>query len=256
MQFEHSEILALSPLGIVVCDADQRILWCNSLFLEETELVESNVVGKLYNALPIETFDKHAYLVQYFNEVDKSTKKFRYWQTNMKSTPSHLVHYFVMVRDKEFPEDLKTPKLPQRPNWTEFLDYEVSRSRRYNNPLSLLKLQLLINSNPDKIDQQQIFQIVKDSIMDELRWADMIANNSYDGYLMILPETPSSAIDNLMTKLINSITTQLNILSSKLECQVIYGSSHWQKHDDSQQMLKRARLNLVEKLEKSLKSTS
>lgn len=251
MQFEQSEILEQSPLGILICDSEQRILWSNTRFTSETGLDQQDMVGHLYASLPLEAIDKHAHLVQLFDSNSKQPKKFSYWQANLSQPSGVVAHYFALERD--IPPKLSYAdgsKLPKRASWVEFLDYEVSRSRRYDNPLSLLKLHIVLVDKPDNIADETIRQTIKDTLMDVLRWADMIGNTSQGSYLMVLPETPSSALEQLEKKITGAIEAQLKFLAAGLKSHIVFGSAHWQKHDDSQKMLKRARECLVERLEK------
>jgi len=249
MQYEQSEILEQSPLGVLVCDSKQRVSWANNRFSQETGLILEDIIGRLYASLPLEAIDKHAHIVQLFDDNSKKPKKFAYWQANINDPAGSVAHYFALERDQAT-KHTDVSKLPKRASWVEFLDYEVSRSRRYDNPLSLLKLHVLILKTPENIADETIRQTINDTLMDVLRWADMIGNTNQGSYLMVLPETPYSALEQLKGKISSAIETQLNFLSADLKCHIVFGSAHWQKHDDSQKMLKRAREHLVENLEK------
>ena len=251
MQIEQSEILEQSPLGVLICDSEQRVLWSNSRFSLETGLNQQDIIGRLYASLPLEAIDKHAHIVQLFDDNSKNPKKFAYWKANLNDPAGSVAHYFALERDQVTKHAYADgSKLPKRASWVEFLDYEVSRSRRYDNPLSLLKLHVLLLDRPENIADRTICQTIKDTLMDVLRWADMIGNTSQDSYLMVLPETPHSALEQLKSKISAAIETQLKFLSADLKSHTVFGSAHWQKHDDSQKMLKRARENLVNNLEK------
>ncbi len=259
MSFDESEILNLSPLGIVISDPNQRIVWCNARFISETQLSEKQIVGQLYPALPIEAVDKEAQLVQLFNELDKQEIKFHYWQAKSDVQPNHTIHYFAKDRTSNSKIAVSTAKIsatqiPKRASWVEFLDYEVSRSRRYDNPLSILKLHLLVFDKPANVNIETLHQTIKDTLTNELRWADMIGHTENSTYLMVLPETPASALKILQEKLDNALKKQIEFIDQSIDYQLVFGGTHWQKHDDSQKMLKKARTNLVDGLEALLKS--
>lgn len=254
MQFEAEKILSLSPLSVVVSDSANRIVWCNPRFLQETGLDESKVLQQLFLSLPLEAIDNHAHRVQLFTEETQSTKQFHYWPIALDSDTAFTLHYYTPVRNVTTPKPRKI-KVPKRPSWVEFLDYEVSRSRRYDNPLCLLKLHLLIHQQPDSVTDEIISQTIKDTLMNELRWADMIGSTNKDSFLMVLPETPNSALNLLIKKISCSLDSQLQQLANEFSFEVVFGSTYWQKHDDSQKMLQRARQNLVVALEKTLKKS-
>jgi hypothetical protein len=251
MQIESAELLNKSPLGIITTNHDQRITSCNARFLEDSGLNKAQVVGELYASLPLEAIDQKGYLIQQFEESSPQLKKYHYWVA--LSDQGDQIHYFSLIRDNSKKSmNIHSSKIPKRPNWVEFLEYEVSRSRRYDNPLCLLKLQVIINNQPESVDDEDIRQSIKDTLMDELRWADMIGNTTHGSFLMVLPETPQSALDQLSEKVGKAIKAQLSYLSKELQPDVVFGSAYWQKHDDGTKMLARARKNLVKKLEEKI----
>ncbi len=256
MQIDNSEILEASPLGILLADVEQRITWCNQRFLDDTKLSRENVEGQLLAALPMEAIDKQTHLVQLFDKENSSALKFQYWREPRSPATKGTLHYFALDRDATSkPSKLAMAKIPKRANWVEFLDYEVSRSRRYDNPLCVLKLHVIIDQKPDHLDEGEIKQTIKDTLQDELRWADMIGNTSRGSFLMVLPETPSSALEQLQEKISIALNGQLNALSSEIKYHIVFGSAYWKKHDDSNRLLKRARENLVTALEKQLEAS-
>ncbi len=249
MPLEATELLAKSPLGILTTDTNQRITSCNERFLTDTGLSQELVTGRLFESLPLEAIDQKGYLFQQFEETSSQIKKYHYWDS--ESDDGQHIHYFSLIRDiAKKSMNLHNTKIPKRPNWVEFLEYEVSRSRRYDNPLCLLKLHVIIDDQPESLDDEDIKQSIKDTLMDELRWADMIGNTSHGSFLMVLPETPVSALEQLSVKLGKAIKAAVSALSQSTQVDVIFGRAYWQKHDDGTKMLARARKDLVEKLEK------
>lgn len=259
MSFEPdlTELAQNSPLAIVICDKSERILWCNGLFLQQMQLSQNDVIGRLYASLPLEAIDKDAQVVQLFSDKQGEELKFEYWQQNYPSPQGSQIHYFILQRLNQsklqnMSSRLKNFRLPKRASWVEFLDYEVSRSRRYDNPLSILKMHILVHNQPENFTQEKLQQSIKDTLMDQLRWADMIGHTDQGSYLMVLPETNSDAVSILQQKLKKSLNRQLSISFKELDYQLIFADALWQKHDDSKRLLERAREQLVDKLEKVL----
>jgi len=252
--FNQTELLENSPLAIVICDSSHRIIWCNALFLDETKLDSEQVIGKLYPALPLEAIDKNAQLVQVFGAAGANDVRFQHWQTTLEEPKGAHAHYFTRDRHNRkklnnLSDRVMTSQLPKRASWVDFLDYEVSRSRRYDNPLSLLKLHLLVFDKPESVCEQTLHNTIKDTLMDELRWADMIGHTDQGTYLMVLPETPTNALESLKVKLDKALSKQIEFICNQLDYKILFGEANWRKHDDSQSLLKRARESLVEKLE-------
>ncbi len=249
MTISSTELLSLSPLGIVISDLKGRITWCNDLFTERTGLKKNIVEGQVFASLPFETIDKEGFQVQQFDSSVHNAARYHYWLAKHPDGNSNIHYYMLDQSSISRIAKLSRAKLPKRPDWTQFLDYEISRSRRYDNPLCILKLQLLTENNPDDLSETTIYQSVKDTLLDCLRWADMISESKQGGFLMVLPETPLSSVTQLESKLSTSILSQLRFLSPYFKAKVIFGHSHWQKHDDAQKLIAKARSRLVENLE-------
>lgn len=258
MEHNTTELLDLSPLGIIVTDKNTRIKWCNSKFVSATGLLKENVIGNLFAALPFEgsgfSNDANKSInLELFNTSENLRKSFQYWQVSSKESNQQRIHYFILQNSiSDTTKNKSTTRLPKRASWVEFLDYEVSRSRRYSNPLTLMKCHLLVTENPQQIDEEQIQSCVKNTLMDELRWADMIGNSQQGSYLMVLPETPAESINALKEKLTDAIELELKGISAKLTTSLVFGVAHWQKNDDSSSLLEKARNSLVAGLESLL----
>ncbi len=249
MTIQSSELLEHSPMGILVCHLDGRIGWCNDIFLTITGLDRNDVIEAFFASLPFETTDNQGFEVRLFDNSLDGRTKFQYWCA-LSSDKSQMIHYYAIDRqNNESTAKLSHSQLSKRPNWEEYLNYEVSRSRRYDNPLCILKLQILTQANPDKLSEQTINQTIKNALTDGLRWADMMSATRSGGFLMVLPETPLSSIESLIDKLSSSINAQLQSLSVGVEHRLFFGHSCWRKHDDAQLLLARARQDLVANLE-------
>ncbi len=255
MEKNAAQILELSPMGIIITDKNTRITWCNSRFLSDSSLDKNDVLDHLFASLPIEGdgFSNDASKsinLQLFDTNTHLRKSFLYWQVNFTDPDGQRIHYFILQRKAPKSSKLNANvRLPKRANWLEFLDYEVSRSRRYQNPLSLMKCHLLISENPQKVDENDIQTCIKSTLMEELRWADMIGNTQQGSYLMVLPETPQGSTLALQEKLRDAIALELKSLSADLAVTLVFGIAHWEKHDDSSTLLEKARQNLVVELE-------
>lgn len=254
MSINHKELLEKSPLAIAISDADERISWCNQALIDNLQMDENDIIGKLYPSLPIEAIDKDAHIVQLFADNCKEDIKFHYWQNELSEPKGARIHYFAKERKTQKKFSLAAAKLdngqlPKRASWVEFLNYEVSRSRRYNNPLSILKLHLLVFDRPVSVADETLHATIKDTLMDELRWADMIGHTDQGTYLLVLPETPVEALEALRVKLIAALERKITFISEDVHFRLVFGEASWERHDDSQSLLKRARESLVEKLE-------
>ena len=118
------------------------------------------------------------------------------------------------------------------------LDTQVSRSRRYNNPLSLLRLSLESSATGDELND--IVKSISQVLKDQLRWADQIGLLDPTTFLIILPETNLSNAKELATKLANDRTA----LGDKTSAwQIKVGAATWQQGDDPQKLLNRLQVD-------------
>lgn len=249
MSFDQTEIFKKSPLGILISDEFERIVWCNERFLSDMDLTQESVIGQLYPALPFEAIDNKNQIVQVFTEKTRGNK-FHYWQQSLDNPKGSKAHYFVLDRQASRTKLFKktNQNAANKPNWLEFLDYEVSRSRRYDNPLSILKLHILV-LGPVDVPESDIHEIVRYTLVDELRWADIFGHTDHGSYIIILPETPQDVLIKLQGKLHLSLARKIEKLDIPIKFHIVFGRAHWKKRDDSERLIKRARDEMVEKLE-------
>ncbi|MCC7121016.1 MAG: PAS domain-containing protein [Gammaproteobacteria bacterium] len=106
------------------------------------------------------------------------------------------------------------------------LDAEISRSRRYSNPLSCLVAQIDGGTGD--------YATLERMLRDQLRWVDVLARWSETELLVLLPETPARAATALCRKLAT--------LARGLDVEVVvqWGSSTWRRGDDAATLVARA----------------
>ncbi len=110
------------------------------------------------------------------------------------------------------------------------LEPQVSRSRRYQNPLSVVKMNLAIDSGNNEL-RRKISHVLKD----QLRWADLIGcGGTPNDFIMVLPETEQEDALRITDKLQTNLHQQLGN-----ELRIAYGVAAWQKQDNTQTLLNR-----------------
>lgn len=118
------------------------------------------------------------------------------------------------------------------------LDTQVSRSRRYKNPLSLLRLSLESSASGEELNE--IVKGISQALKDQLRWADQIGMLDAVTFLIILPETSLSNAKELATKLANDRTVLSNDAST---WNIKVGAATWQQGDDPHKLLNRLQVD-------------
>ncbi|MCI0652932.1 MAG: diguanylate cyclase [Methylococcaceae bacterium] len=114
------------------------------------------------------------------------------------------------------------------------LDTQVSRSRRYENPLVLLRLSL--KSSRPASEMSESLKRISRMLKDSLRWADQIGMIDDCTFLIILPETSLGAAKELAIKLANERT---NLGEHPEDWSIGFAAAAWQKGDDRRKLLSR-----------------
>jgi GGDEF domain-containing protein len=112
------------------------------------------------------------------------------------------------------------------------LESQISRSRRYGNALSVIRLTL-------KSSTEEAFPIslknFAQELNAELRWADQIGRLGPNSFLLVLPETRCADAETLATKLGRDRVSLVGAIGWNVEVAI----SSWQAGDDARKLLRR-----------------
>ncbi|HDN69245.1 MAG TPA: diguanylate cyclase [Gammaproteobacteria bacterium] len=115
----------------------------------------------------------------------------------------------------------------------------VSRSRRYDSPLSLVCISIDSSHDRDKA-VTKISYLLKD----QTRWADLVGCTDGHDFILILQETTQGSALQLVDKLATRITQMNN--SAEHPIHACYGITECRKNDDVDSMLDRAEAALTD----------
>lgn len=127
------------------------------------------------------------------------------------------------------------------------LEPQVSRSRRYDNLLSVLTMQV---ANYDDLKQQlsddelsTLMLAISQVLNDQMRWADAIGRVDDDEILIILPETEATTAQLLADKIQGRLAELFvpALADKKFEIATRFGMAQWQKGEDVALLMRRAR---------------
>jgi diguanylate cyclase (GGDEF)-like protein len=125
------------------------------------------------------------------------------------------------------------------------LNSQVTRSRRYNNPLCLVLMELSDTSNPDAALSDDQILAASRYLRDRLRWVDTIARWDHNHFLIILPETHTEDGNALIEK----ISSEFQEIASEIQADgqtlgLHFGLAQWMKGNDSRMLMDRAAANM------------
>ena len=124
----------------------------------------------------------------------------------------------------------------------EIPDSQVTRSRRYTNPLCLavVEIETEIKAEDEGL-VQEITLAVSRYLRDRLRWVDLIARWSDDQFMLVLPETTLEDATKLLHKIkIDFVDTLLPEAIAHLNIRLQIGIAEWQKGNDARLLMKRS----------------
>lgn len=114
------------------------------------------------------------------------------------------------------------------------LEPQVSRSRRYSNPLAVVALQVSFAAGAAGEGARAVGQLLKD----QLRWADLVGRDDDGVFVLVLPETGREAAVALTDKIARALDQDTRVAAS------FFGITEWNKTDNAAGLLERARAAL------------
>ncbi|MDH5300629.1 MAG: sensor domain-containing diguanylate cyclase [Gammaproteobacteria bacterium] len=254
------EALNHVPMGIWITDANGKLNWANDAMCKQLGVKLQQLAGKTEDAMMAAHFKPSVENAQLFRQtsVEKGVVRWfirisqaleggqqaSYWADASEimrlRNENDQLNYQV---DNLKTTDNLTGLLNRRAIFTS-LEPQVSRSRRYDNPLAVMVMELRgINANvpePEALTDQALVSLSY-FLRDQLRWVDLIGRIDDKQFLMILPET--STVDaQILAKKLKERMTGLILAADpkvKLELDVAFGISGWQKGDDTALLMRR-----------------
>jgi diguanylate cyclase (GGDEF)-like protein len=129
--------------------------------------------------------------------------------------------------------------LPNERALSQAVNQQVSRSRRYDNPLSVMLVHLAPAASGEHADAT--LQALARLLRDRLRWVDQLGRWREDAFLAILPETGEDDARQLADKIHTSLAEAAGESGHPLgTVSVSFGLAAWRKGDDARTLLRRA----------------
>lgn len=262
-----ASIVERAPLGILVLGDRGQILSVNKTLESLLGLAVQRLVGQsntpvvgLSSEERICLFDPPDTLLLSATDGRPAARWLKCWREPLADT-GWIVHFYgditetqQLQRDCErLTEELAlhavrdpATSLPNRRALLQGLESHVSRSRRYENPLSVVFLKI---DNLGQLDtghgagsSDQAILALSQVLKDQLRWVDMAGRMDADEFLVILPETSEPAALELVSKLRTRIAA-LRVAGRDgrvMALGVCCSAVGWNKGDDAGKLLRRA----------------
>ena len=237
-------------IGVLITDQEDTIEWANDYFCDLLGIPFDEIAGS--SAISLLNLDPLIPDRSSFRIKSKRSSGEEIWLTCMQATEQksdnqkHIVRYFVDISDLQRRQNMRlavssgiensrmdpeTGVLNRRTIIQE-LNTEISRSRRYENPLSAILIQYSTSTALD--DKNAVSeQTVASGITSALRWVDIIGCLSKGCFLVVLPESTISGAEQAW----NKIALQLKSVLKEQQFEVSY--SDWQQDNNADEFITR-----------------
>ena len=256
-------LLQAAPVGLLALDHHGHIRWLNDTMANFMHQSPEQVIGKSVTSIgeslrPL--FEKNDTLV-----VPDDVGGAGHWLIRFRQSLPDQAGQLYFFADVSLLQELAEERdelqrrveeliavdtvtgLPNRRALFEKLEPEVSRSRRYDNALSVILMQIPdLKEYNEKHGSEMVDKTllaVSHMLKDQLRWADFIGRLDENEFLLVLPETMLDVTEQLIEK-INAHLAELQLDNGAevpFTIKAVFGKAQWRKGDDVGLLMNRAR---------------
>ena len=248
-----------SPFPIVVVDPDNKIQLANQSFATLSSHQPDQLNGASADSDPVlEALLGDKSVIT----VSSGTSSLHFQRSSSKidfDGQPYTLHYYLPIYSTEplVNENVELRQMVEKLTLTDELTglaneralsqelaIQVTRSRRYHNPLTLVILSVEIKDSDDShiLDQgyNDILITFSHFLRERLRWADFIARCQAGRFVIFLPETGAQEAARLFDDLIKE-KHNLGLPGDQIEKLVLtYGLAEWEKGNDPRMLVERA----------------
>ena len=259
---ELATMLNSAPIGMLLLDKEGKVSWINDSLNEILGQRSQELLGKSAHNISDDLRDlfkpegeaslaatsEHP-AITWLTTTSNLSGEYQAKYFIDISTLAHLINerdrLLAQVQALSIKDDVTG--LLNRRGIFQALEPQVSRSRRYDNLLSVLTIQI---ANYKELQQQlnekelnTLMLAMSQVLNDQMRWADAIGRVDDDEILMVLPETEANTAqllaDKIQTRLAELFVPAL--ADKKFEIVTRFGMAQWQKGEDVALLMRRAR---------------
>ncbi|GMR07413.1 MAG: hypothetical protein BMS9Abin26_0416 [Gammaproteobacteria bacterium] len=266
-QLFQAEVLEHLPMGVMVLQNNEKIVWVNTLSCdylgihrEQFQALRPNSSNPSYLAA---LFDG-SHILHVPQSGDRPGLYLRSLDVIMDD--NHTLKYLSDISEtvmlSQALEDVTLTDsltgLPNMPSLVRLLDPMVSRSRRYETPLSIVIMQLNniddIANEFGKVAAENSITVLSRFLREQTRWADILGRVDSASFMFILQETEYQEAEKFVDKVTSQIPG-IEPVDETVEISRInfcFGISGWQKGDDVSSLMGRARQECITALNSHL----
>ena len=245
-------LLEQFPAGVALTDNDDRIIWLNDAFAEMIELPVTSVIGETIHYLPLPKLEgqREANFRQRKDDSDIAVKdrlvmisqpfetKQQHGRILMLVNRGHALVSFLNALSTGNVSAVGDNGLLTNAALRHRLEIEISRSRRYMNPLSCIVIRFNERIKDRSLTMADAQREIASVLKSQLRWVDVLGEWDNSSLVVVLPETNEVAATILSSKLEKQIESQWYMEKAFLP--IHWGVSSWRKGDDINRLVKRA----------------
>jgi len=241
-------LLDISPVAMLLTAADGRIRGCNQAFAALLGDTVDNLAGQLPDDGMLAPLLGQGTLINWIMP-DGDTRWLALDIFECDAEPGSRARFYLDVTEKlrfkqerdALVRELQAQSLYDTSLGSMFSRHGVlvslrplvSRSRRYNSPLSVVTMRIVTAADTGK-SLTRIAHLLRD----QTRWADLVGCNAGRDFILVLQETTRDAAEQLVHKLAAHLA-HMNANTDQ-PVQACYGITQCQKDDDEASILERA----------------
>lgn len=245
-----------APCGVLVMDQERSILQINAALESMLALPAERLVGKSEQNLKPHAYRALLKAEGLLHLAGPEIEQEKWFLCNEHRGPEQIVRFYLELTEqvrmeqeiKALREQVKdltiTDKLTGLANpraLNRALSAQVTRSRRYNNPLCLAVMELVDADQPEASVSDDAILSTSRHLRDRLRWVDTIARWDHNHFVVILPETNVEQGNDLLEKICNELTDSSAMTDHPSNAlHLSFGLVQWQKGNDSRILMERA----------------
>ncbi len=238
------EVLETLPVGILLLGPDQRVVWYQQRATELLGVSAGELEGLHRDELPLAASTPLS-AENLLTPVRDPSRRLKCWLTPRPSDQEQTLVYLADVTELLQAVKSRTLGLDRRESLRvdtesgllnrkavlQSLVGEVSRSRRYGNPLSVMLIELEDGCEP----VAEALRTVAQALQDQLRWVDVLGRWGPASVLLVLPETPAEAAAILPVKFADALQQAPAVRMAV---------ASWEKGDDALSLVDRCQEGL------------